>query len=223
MKILFYSLLILQVLNSCNSKSDFVTEENLSEKVVTDTTDIEVLDSTNQTKDVFEGFEYAKFKLDYYHNEGYSLGDRYWYEIIIIDSMLVLYFDCPLNDDWNYIHYHKSLILSDSQLESIKSKVYAAELFQKSEGFPHWSDWSGSGYGENRLHIDSENLNIAGGMIYNNIYFASQDIDYVEDEMVREMQESSTIGGDFILVFKELEKLFESLPFLLEDKKQSRN
>ena len=34
-----------------------------------------------------------------------------------------------------------------------------ADLHQKSEGFPHWSDWSGSGYGENRLYIESEKTN----------------------------------------------------------------
>lgn len=201
-------------MSGCDSGSSFKLEENPIEKNHIDTMNVKI-DSTDQSINVFEGYENVKFKLDYYHSEGYSLGDRFWYEIIIIDSMLVLYFDCPSNDDWHYVHYHKSLILTDNDLESIGNKVNSAELYQKSEGFPHWSDWSGSGYGENRLFIESDELNIAGGMIYNCISYEGDDF---ETSMIRDVNESSTIGGEYLFVFKELEKLFDSLPYLLEDK-----
>lgn len=168
---------------------------------------------------VFGQFENAKFKLDYYHNEGYSTGNRYWYEIIVIDSLLVLYFDSPQNDDWNNVHYHKSLILMQNEVKMIQNEVKLADLGQKSEGFPEWRDWSGSGYGENRLIIESDSLNIAGGMIYNNIF--SDDEDDFEASIVQDMNASSSISGDYLSLFEELEKLFDSLPFLLEDKNQT--
>jgi len=39
-----------------------------------------------------------------------------------------------------------------------------------------------------------------------------------QNRIQKEKEESTTIGGDYETLFKELEKLFDSLPFLMEDK-----
>jgi hypothetical protein len=80
----------------------------------------DALYSTEQTPTVFEGYDYANFKLKYLVTEGYSLSDRYSYEIIIIDSLMILNFRCPKNDDWDFIQFQKQMILEDEQLERIK-------------------------------------------------------------------------------------------------------
>jgi hypothetical protein len=183
-------------------RSDYKTETKLN-------------DPSLEKDAVFEGFENAKFKLDYFHNEGYSTGNRYWYEVIIIDSMLVLNFECPQNDDWNHVYYQKLIILDEKKLKSIKKEVNLANLHQKTEGFPYWSDWSGSGYGKNRLYIETNELSLAGGMIYNNIF---GDHEVTEVSISDDMRASTTISGDYESLFEELEKLFDSLPFLMKEK-----
>lgn len=164
---------------------------------------------------IFDGYEYANFKLKYSLTEGYSLNYRYAYSIVIVDSLMILNFQCPKNDDWDFIQYQKQTILKDSQLERIKWVVKKARLSQKLEGFPHWSDWAGSGYGANRLYIESEKINVAGGMIYNCMGTGEEDMDKINKQ---QRKESTTIGGNYEFVFTELEKLFDSLPFLMEDK-----
>ena len=190
MKIILYSLFILFTLNSNASKNE-----------------------TSNT--IFEGYESATFKLKYLVTEGYSISDRYEYEIIIVDSLLILNFHCPKNDDWNFIEYQKHMILHDEQLERIKWVLKKARLSQKSEGFPHWSDWAGSGYGAYRLHIESENVNVAGGMIYNCMGSGEEDLEKMNK---KQRKESTTIGGNYEFLFTEIKKLFDSLPFLMEDK-----
>lgn len=69
------------------SKVDTVSKSFNSVEI--DTSHIQVFDSTVK----------AKFKLNYYHTEGYSLKDRYSYEVIILDSLIILNFKCPKNDD----------------------------------------------------------------------------------------------------------------------------
>jgi hypothetical protein len=216
MKLTFSTLLLIAILTlSCSPK---VETEHIQKQKFDSLYYPEQKVKLEEDEGVFGRFEDAKFKLDYYHNEGYSTGNRYWYEIIIIDSMVVLYFDSPQNDDWNNVHYHKSFILDENEAKMIKNKVKMADLDQKTEGFPEWRDWSGSGYGENRLIIESEDVNVAGGMIYNNIFNDDEDF---ESSISEDMKASSSISGNYESLFKELEKLFDSLPFLLEDKNRS--
>lgn len=224
---LIYTLILTLIFNNCTSKPEPEENPKLTDSIILNKTIQELNDttiinevhenqgSTTRAPNAFTGYESANFKLDYFHTEGYSIGDRYWYEIIIIDSLLTLYFNSPLNDDWNKIHYHKSLIIDSKQVEQVKNLLKKTNIHQKSEGIPAWSDWSGSGYGENRLYIESENLTVAGGMIYNCI---GTDRDDLIGLNRTQRLESSTIGGDYETFFIELEKLFDSLPFLMTDK-----
>jgi hypothetical protein len=178
--------------------------EYAKEPVEIDTTD----------NNVFEGFPDVKFKLDYYHTDGYSTGDRYWYEIIIADSLLIFNFKSPNNDDWNYISYQKQIIIDLDSLMNVINFINDAKISQKVKGMPIPV---GSGYGGDRLYIEGNELNIAGGTVYMNVGLDMSE-DLWKKKIKIEKETSSTINGDFQKVFNYLEKLFIDLPMLLESK-----
>lgn len=163
---------------------------------------------------VFEGVEKASFKLDYYHSEGYSSGSRYWYDIIIVDSLMILNFKSPDIDDWNYVSYQKQVELSDSALSSIKSLVKSLKIGQKRKGIPRPL---GSGYGSEILHIEWGELSISGGATYMCIG-GDDGIEDYHSRIKEEKKQSSSISGDYETLFLQLTGLFDSLPFLLNDK-----
>ncbi len=164
--------------------------------------------------DVFDDTPNVKFKLDYYHTDGISTINRYWYEIIIIDSLMVLNFKSPENEDWNYINYQKKIVLKDEMLTKIKLKIDNSKLSQKIIGIPIPP---GSGYGADRLFIENDNLNLAGGTVYICI-LDEMSIEGYEKRISMEKDISSTISGDYQAIFDMLEKLFTDLPMLLQSK-----
>ena len=164
-------------------------------------------------RNVFKGAENASVKINYYHTDGYSHKDRYWYEIIIIDSLMILNFQSPDNDDWDYINYQKQMVIDDSLVNSLLSILDSAGVKQKKIGIPLPP---ASGYTADRLFIETPGLELAGGTVYINIGGEESEEEYNE-RIRREMELSSTIEGDFNLVFKTIESLFKELDFLLED------
>lgn len=162
--------------------------------------------------DVFSDVKNAKLKIDYYHTDGYSTNDRYWYEVIIIDSLMILNFNSPQNDDWNYINYQKKIILNENQILKIKNKITDSKLKKKIKGIPLPE---GSGYGADRLFLEMDNLKIAGGTVY--MWIGEEmTVKEFEEKVKKEKAHSSTISGDYQAVFDLLEELFTDLPFLLE-------
>lgn len=167
------------------------------------------------TVDVFKDVATASFKLNYYHTEGYSSGNRYWYEVIVIDSMIMLNFKSPLNDDWDYVYYQKQLLISDSVLSNVKRLIKSLGITQKRKGVPLPQ---GTGYGANRLYIETADLQVAGGDVY--IAIGGPDTQTQEQFLAgidKERQQSTSIGGDYRRLFFELEQLFPMLPSLLKD------
>ncbi|WNM20093.1 hypothetical protein [Flavobacterium capsici] len=162
----------------------------------------------------FEGVKNAKFKLDYYHTDGYSTGNRYWYEVVIIDSLMILNFKSPDNDDWNYINYQKQVVLGDDALEAIKSKISETKLKQKTKGIPIPP---GTGYGADRLYIEGDEIEIAGGTVYMCVG-EEMPLENIDKRISLEKKLSSTISGDFQTFFNLLEKLFTDLPMLMKSK-----
>jgi hypothetical protein len=65
------------------------------------------------------------------------------------------------------------------------------------------------------LRIESENVNVAGGMIYNCMGLGEEDLEKMNK---KQRKESTTIVGNYEFLFTELNKLFESLPFLMKHK-----
>ncbi|MBI1184059.1 hypothetical protein GC194_07300 [bacterium] len=163
---------------------------------------------------VFKGLESASVKIDYYRTIGYSYGDRYWYEIIIIDSLMLLNFQSPDNVDWDYIKYQKQVVLEDSVVKRVLLALKKAQIAQKKPGIPLPP---AAGYTGDRLYIESEQLNLAGGTVYINLNGEETDAEYLQ-RVKMEMALSSSISGNYIKVFNMLESLFADLPFLLESK-----
>lgn len=168
-------------------------------------------DTTNVN--VFEGADSCSFKLDYYHTEGISTGDRYWYEIIILDSLVILNFKSPDSDTWNYISYQKRMVISDSVLSKLKRSIKTHGIKQKIKGIPKWQ---GSGYGADRLFIETKDVHIAGGTVFM-VIGDDSDINAYNRRIKLEKQQSSSISGDFQKFFKDVERLFTGLPVLLKE------
>ena len=164
--------------------------------------------------DVFEEAPSAKFKLNYYHTDGYSNKGRYWYEVIIIDSLLILNFKSPDCDDWNYINYQKRMVMEDEVVEKLKRKLVEANLQQKREGIPVPP---GSGYGADRLFVDYQDISLAGGTVYMCIGESASKEAY-ENRIKREKEISSSISGAYQSIMDLLETLFDDLAVLLKSK-----
>ncbi|MBD81560.1 MAG: hypothetical protein CL840_21760 [Crocinitomicaceae bacterium] len=172
------------------------------EKVEIDTTSV----------DPFKGSFEASFKLDYYNSTGYSFRDRYWYEVIILDSLVILNFKSPDNDDWDYVSYQKRFVLGPDEQKEIEDLVIECGIKQKIKGRPLPP---ASGYGAEKLFIETPELKVAGGLVYVAIGDGSEQDDI---RMQKERQLSSTIEGDYDRFFKALETLFKDLNYLIESK-----
>lgn len=165
------------------------------------------------TKDynVFDETDSVSFKLNYFHTEGYSSYDRYSYEVIILDTLLILNFNAPDNDDWNYVSYQKHVFLHDSTLNRIKTKIKTFKIGQKKKGIPIPQ---GSGYGADKLFIESKDVSVAGGVVYMNIGPDFSRKNFLK-RVKKEKDYSSSISGDYEAFFHEIESLFIDLPLLM--------
>jgi len=166
--------------------------------------------------DVFEGADDISFKLNYYHTEGISTGDRYWYEVIVLDSLVILNFKSPESDDRNFLSYQKRIIINDSALAAIKHNMKALGIKQKRRGIP---EPLGSGYGADRLFVESKDVNIAVGTTFMCIANDANVAAY-KSRVTGEKRESSSISGDYDKFFNYLERFFVLLPGLLKDMRQ---
>lgn len=161
----------------------------------------------------FEGAGNLSFKLDYYHTEGISTSDRFWYEIMVLDSLVILNFKSPESDSWNFISYQKRMIINDSALAALRRSVKMLGIGQKRKGIP---EWLGSGYGADRLFIESKDTHVAAGTVFMCIG-NDKDVLTYNRRIRSEKQQSSSISGNYEKFFKELEYYFMSLPILKED------
>ncbi|MGC4036947.1 MAG: hypothetical protein QM764_13400 [Chitinophagaceae bacterium] len=165
---------------------------------------------------VFKGAEKSNYKIDYYHSEGYSSKDRFSYEIIVLDSLMILNFWSPSNDDWNYINYQKQIVMDDSTLETVRYVIQKSKVGQKRKGIPLPP---ATGYTADRLFIETKELNIAGGTVFIGINSDETKQQY-NFRIQKEKEISSTLSGQYEIVFRKLRSLFKELPFLLKDMEQ---
>lgn len=204
-KLIFLLSLLSICLSGLSQNIDFEEELELAK------TPVEI--DTSQV-DVFGQLPAGKFKLDYYHTDGYSSGNRYWYEIIIVDTLLIFNFKSPSNDDWDYINYQKQSIIDSDSLKNILRKIQNSNIQQKVKGIPIPQ---GSGYGGDRLYIESAEVKLAGGTVYMNVGLDMPE-ELWQKKIQIEKETSSTISGDFQGLFNYLESLFVDLPILLNSK-----
>ena len=176
-----------------------------------DTTDDRGFNIDTSYEDFFHGNFCATLKIEYLHTTGVSTFDRYNYEILIIDSLLKLTFESLGTPDYNEIRYYRTLVLPDSVQRQLINLINSCKLKQKIKGIPLPTY---SGYSADRLTIEKADLKLQGGLIYS----ALSDGNETEEESLKslkeEMNESSTISGDFETFFLVLKKQFRDLDSL---------
>jgi hypothetical protein len=152
---------------------------------------------------LFPGYENAGLIIDYFSTNGYSHGDRYKFEIIIIDSLLMVTFVAPGTDSFNEISYEKRTILSKKDVLNIQKRLEKAKLTLKWQGVPHPEF---SCYGQEVILVRSKSLNLDGGAAWSSCGS--------EDEAADEI--STNLAGDYRSVFNYLETYFKDLKKLMK-------
>ena len=174
--------------------------------------DIKSIKYTPLTENNYKGFPEAKLIVDYFYTNGTSYGDRFSYEIILIDSLLMLGFGAPETDSYHYVSYEKKQVLTAEQVTKIKSRLTEAGLKQTKKGIP---EPDASAHEKDVLIVKYKNMDIAGGR-FNHVIFpdAASDADN-KKEIALERKLTSSVGGDYELVVQTLKKYFVDLPQLL--------
>jgi hypothetical protein len=165
------------------------------------------------TKNNYKDFPKAKLIVDYYYTNGISYGDRFSYEIILIDSLLMFGFSSPETDSYNYISYQKKQLLTPEQVNKVKSILVVAGLKQTKRGIPQPD---ASAHEKDVLIVKYKNINIAGGRFNHVIFPDSASAAQNNKEIALERKLTLSVGGKYELVIKALKKHFLDLPKLLE-------
>jgi hypothetical protein len=175
--------------------------------------DIKTIKYETVTENNYKAFPNAKLIVDYYYTNGISYGDRFSYEIILVDSLLMFAFSSPETDSYNYISYQKKQLLAPEQVSKVKSILVSAGLKQTKKGIPQPD---ASAHEKDVLIIKYKNINIAGGR-FNHVVFPDSATDTQNNkEIYLERKLTSSIGGNYELVIQALKKYFSDLPKLLE-------
>jgi hypothetical protein len=162
------------------------------------------------TEDLFKSYKNAPLIVDYYFTDGISLGDRYSYEIIIVDSLLMVAFTSPETDTYKKVYFENKTLLDQKQVDSLKSILKLANLKQTKNGIPRATF---SAHTKEALIIKYQNISIAGGLAYSNIasYPDTETPIQVKQEIERDRKSSSSIGGNYDLVITTVKKYFTNL------------
>lgn len=158
------------------------------------------------TEEYFKGNRDAKLIVDYYYSEGISTGNRFSYEIMVIDSLIIVDFSSPETDTYRLLRYRKEWLLTHEQQDAIKSVLAKAGLKQKIQGIPRPE---GTAHVKQILIARSGKTNVKG-------YAHEDDVDW-KIAQAQEVKESSSIGGDYLAVIDALRQLSVDLLGLLKD------
>lgn len=90
----------------------------------------------NGTDDPFKKYYDKELIVDYYNSWGISTGERFWYEIIVVDSSIIFNFKSPETFSFSYINYQYRMILETSDISELKTIIEKSSLKQTKFGFP---------------------------------------------------------------------------------------
>jgi hypothetical protein len=160
--------------------------------------------------DLKKDFNNANFILDYYFTDGSSLGDRYFYEIIVTDSIITLTFDSPDFGDYNLVKYVKQIHLQPEEVDTLKQVTLKAKLKQTHDGIAHWD---GTMYTREVLIVKLDDMYIAGGQTYGSLgtYSEEESDETIQHEIEKDKEDSSSIGGDYKSIIALLKTYFTNL------------
>ena len=161
-------------------------------------------------EDYFKKYKKAKLIVEYYFTDGWSNLDRYSYEIIIIDSLLMLAFESPKTDSYEPVSFQKKTVLTNSQLDSLKKRLINSSLKQSKIGIPNPTF---SAYTKEVLIVKYKNINVAGGLAYGNIasYPDSESKKDIDQEISDDRKQSSSIRGEYDMIINFLKRCFPEL------------
>ncbi len=164
------------------------------------------------TEDFFKEYKDAKLIVDYYCTTGISTQDRYSYEIILIDSVLMFAFNSPNTENYNHVSYENKRILPNLQFAEFKIDLTSAKLTQIKNGIPYPN---ASANNKEVLIVKFDNINIRGGLFNYVLYESSKSQKEIEENVAFTRKESSSIGGDYEKVFSELKQYISNLDSLI--------
>ncbi|HXB11792.1 MAG TPA: hypothetical protein VNZ45_07395 [Bacteroidia bacterium] len=164
------------------------------------------------TEDYFADYKNAKLIVNYFCSDGISVTNRYSYEIVVIDSTLMMGFDSPETEALGYISYEKRQMLTHSQFQALKAILLNSDLTQKKIGIPRPDV---SAHTKEVLIVRYGDINIAGGMFHYNMLQEDQPKSRIEANVARQRRLTSSIGGDYDAVIHALEGYFTDLTGLM--------
>jgi hypothetical protein len=182
----------------------------------TDSADINIKDIHYEpiTQDYFSDYKNAKLIINYYCADGWSVTNRYSYEVVIIDSMLMLGFDSPETESMRYISYEKKMMLSGTQVRELEDMLDNANLTQEKTGIPR-PDMAANT--KEVLIVRYKNLNIAGGMFHYNVIQEDRMLASINAQVQHQRKITSSIGGNYDLVIQTAKSYFKDLNELLTE------
>jgi hypothetical protein len=184
-----------------------------------DSIDIKNVHYEPVTQDYFADYSHATLIVNYYCSDGWSISNRYSFEVVLIDSVLMLGFDSPETESMRYISYQKKTILSPDRVDTIKNILGRAGLTQTKLGIPSPTAAANT---KEVLIVRYASTNIAGGLFYYNAISQDESQEKINAMIEREKKLTSSIGGDYESVMLAMKNYFPELSGLMSDAIKSK-
>lgn len=179
-----------------------------------DTTDLKNVRYEPLTQDYFADYPHAKLIVNYYCSDGWSATNRYNYEVVLIDSLLMLGFESPETDEMRYISYQKKTVVPQAFVDSVKNLLGRAGLKQLKQGIPKPVMAANT---KEVLIVKYSTVQIAGGVFYYNMLQQDMPQEKINAMVRRERQLTSSIGGDYDNVMLAMKSYFPELSNLMTE------
>jgi len=213
MKSLSYLILLFLIFNfvSCQKNKTKTEKAVISDTIKINTPALN--DSILLAKYNLNNYPKASFKIFYGQSYGFDSEEhRYGYVIMIIDSVVYLRYHSPKNESWNEVKYEESYPLSSKQFQQVYSTLTKCKLRNKKPKVGISGETASATY---HLIVNTEKVKMDGLVEWGTIQGeASMSQDEINKGIRKDKIESSSIGGNYELFIKELEKLFPKLNYL---------
>ncbi len=166
------------------------------------------------TQDYFADYPHAKLIVNYYCSDGWSANDRYDFEVVLIDSLLMLGFESPETESLRYISYQKKTIVSQAFEDTVKNILGRAGLTQVKQGIPRPAKAANT---KEVLIVKYATVQIAGGVFYYNMLSEDASQEKINDMVQKERNYTSSIGGNYDAVMKAMKSYFPELNNLMTE------
>ncbi len=159
------------------------------------------------TENYFSEYKNARLIANYYCSKGLTDNDRYSYEVVVIDSVLMCGFDSPETESMNYISYQRKQLLTSSQKNALRNVLDNAGLKQLRLGIPRPDI---AAHTKEVIIVNYGKLKLQGGMVNYNL---QEDFSQEQKstEAAKERRQTSSIGGNYDALINVLTGFFTDL------------